>query len=93
MSKFTFTEAPPGEQKTQPREEPALLPAPGGQGLGVQIVRLDPVPQKELGDSSRLGRGAGVFVHTHPVMFSEFSACEVPLSCALHTGSMAQVSP
>lgn len=38
MSEFTFIEAPPGEQKTQPREEPALLPAQEGQGLGVRMV-------------------------------------------------------
>ena len=38
MSEFTFIEASPGEQKTQPREEPAPLPAQEGQGLRVRMV-------------------------------------------------------
>lgn len=48
MSEFTFTEAPPGEQKTQPREEPAGSQPPGGRG-GVPRVGLDPALHKQLG--------------------------------------------
>ena len=95
MSEFTFTEVsrrhPPGEQRTQPREEPALPPAHSGQGLGVQIVGLDPAPRQERPGGCppppHLGQGTGVSVHTHPAMPRQLSACEVPLSCAgdMHT--------
>lgn len=49
MSEFTFTETPPVEPKTEPGEEPALLPAHEGQRLGVGMAGLGLEPRESWG--------------------------------------------
>lgn len=99
MSEFTFTEAPPGEQRTQPREGPALPPARSGQGPGVRMVGPDPstAARESWGmppPPPHLGHGAGVSTCTHPATPGQLSACEGPLSCAgdRHTANHSGVS-
>ena len=67
MSEFTFTEAPPGEQKTQPSRA-ALLPAPRGQGFSEQIGSWGWTQHhvKGWGMVPVVGQGAGVHMSTHP---------------------------